>query len=298
MLGFTLIEMIATIVISSIIAVGVVSFIGRSVDGIDSTSNRNQLASAGRTAIDRMAMELHNALPRSIRTTTPTPGGDQCIEFVPVVAATSYINPRFRGAGSMTFDIVDIYEGGAVVYPNPPAPKYAVIYPRRQNLLYDGDNGPSTGWPSFPNNRPIQEITSIAASVSPDQSTVTLVANHRFRRRSPNRRFFIVEDPVSFCVVDDKLYRYTNYGFYTTQVTVEEEVGTCEVALNQRCLPNYSAAPDKTLITNNIVNTGLTAFEVGVQTLTRNALVEIELNFSADGDTVLLNHDILTRSVP
>ena len=70
------------------------------------------------------------------------------------------------------------------------------------------------------------------------------------------------------------------------------------VALNQTCLPNYSAAPDKTLITNNIDNTGLTAFSVGVQTLTRNSLVSLELNFILDGDTVLLNHDVLTRSVP
>jgi len=296
--GFTLIEMISTIVISSIIAVGIVTFIARSVEGIDSTANRNQLATAGRTAIDRIAMELHNALPNSIRTTTATGGGDQCIEFVPVAAATSYINPRFRGAGSATFDIVDVYEGGSVIYPNPPPPKYAVIYPNRQNQLYDGDNGPSTGWPNFPSNRPIQEITSIAASASPDRSTVTLVKAHRFNRRSPNRRFFIVEDPVSYCVVGDKLYRYTNYGFYTTQVSQEEETGVCEVALNQTCLPDYAAAPDKTLITNNIDNTGLTAFSVGVQTLTRNSLVSLELNFTLDGDSVLLNHDVLTRSVP
>ena len=138
----------------------------------------------------------------------------------------------------------------------------------------------------------------MAASASANRTTVTLVKSHRFRRRSPTQRFFVVEDPVSFCVVGDKLYRYSNYGFYTSQVSQEEESGVCEVASNQTCLPNYNSAPYKTLITDSIDNTGMTAFTVGSQTLTRNSLVEIELNFVADGESITLNHEVLTRSVP
>lgn len=296
--GFTLVEMILAIVVSAILAAGIVEFIGRSVEGLDSSSNRNQLASAGRTAIDRLALELHNALPNSIRATTATAGGNQCIEFIPVHAATSYINPSFRGSGSSSFDIVDIYEEGGVIYPSTTPAKYGVIYPNRINLLYDGDNGTSTGWPNFPSNLPIQEITSIAASGTADQTTVALVKSHRFRRRSPNLRFFVVEDPISYCVVGDKLYRYTNYGFYASQVSQEEESGVCELALDQRCLPNYAAAPDKMLITNNINNTGQTAFTIGAQSLRRNSLVAIEMNFTSDGDVVRLSHEVLSRSVP
>lgn len=297
--GFTLIEMVVTIVIGAIMAVGIVNFIGNAADSVETTSNRNRLASAGRTAIDRIALELHNALPNSIRATTPTAGGDQCIEFIPVVAATSYINPPFTGSGGTTFNIVDIREDGVVIYPGAPPTKYAVIYPRRRNQMYDGDNGASTGWPNFPTRRPIQEITSIANdATTANQSTVTLIKTHRFRRRSPSQRFYVVEDPISFCVVGENLYRYTNYGFYTSQVTQEEQSGVCEVALNQRCLPNYNAAPDKTLIADSIDNTGLTAFSVTSQSLARNSLVAIEFNFTEDNDTVRLNHEVLTRSVP
>lgn len=297
--GFSIIEMIVAIVVSSIIAIGIVDFIGRSAEGIESTANRNQLATAGRTAIDRMAMEIHNSLPNSIRATTATAGGDQCIEFIPVVAATSYVNPSFSSGGSSSFDIVDILVEGLVVHPSTTPPKYAVIYPRSQSRLYDGDNGASTGWPNFPTNRrPIQEISSIANSTTSNQSLVTLVTSHRFRRRSPTQRFFIVEDPISYCVVGDKLYRYNNYGFFASQVTQEEETGVCEKSSNETCLPNYSMAPDKMLITDNIDNSGLTAFTVGSQSLRRNSLVAIELNFSSDGDTVTLNHEVLTRSVP
>ena len=291
--GFTLIELVVTIVISAILAVGIVSFIGDSVSSLTTSTNRNQMASAGRVALDRLAMEVHNALPNSIRATTATGAGDQCLEFIPVRAASSYINPPFTGGGGITFDVVDFTPSQHGVTGG-----YAVIYPSVQNHLYDGDNGASTGWPSFPNRRPIQEIASIQDSVSPNQSTVTLVTTHRFNNTSPNLRFFVVEDPISYCVVGDKLYRYTNYGFFTSQVTVEEEVAVCEKALNQRCLPNYSDSPNKMLISDSIDNTGLTAFTVGTQSLNRNALVVIELNFVANGESIKLNHEVLTRSVP
>lgn len=289
--------MIVVIVVSSIMLIGVIGYITDAVEGLSASTNRNQLASAGRTAIDRLAMELHNAMPNSIRATTATAGGDQCIEFIPIRASTSYINPSFSGGGTTSFDVVDFIPSQHGVTGG-----FAVIYPNRQNQIYDGDNGAYALWPNFPSNRPIQGITDIQDSVTADQSTVTLVKSHRFNRRSPNLRFFVAEQPVSFCVVSDKLYRYTDYGFFTTQVSAEES-GTCIVTTPDRCLPNYaalSAAPPriKTLITDSIDNTGLSAFTVGNQTLTRNSLVSIELNFSRDIDSVSLNHEVLTRSVP
>lgn len=286
--GFTIIEMILAIVISSILAVGIVDFIGRSVDSLDSSTNSNRLASAGRIAIDRMAMEIHNSLPNSIRVSTVS-SGDQCLEFVPVRAASTYVNPPFGGGGGTTFDVVEFEpdqegETGG----------YAVIYPNNISQIYDGENATTSG---FPFRGPIEEITDIQDSTpaSVNTSEVTLVASHRFRRRSPNKRFFVVDQPVSYCVKSDNLYRYTNYGFYDTQTTTEKISGVCGVA---RCLPDYTTAPDKMLITDSIDNSLLTAFTIGAQTLRRNSLLAIVLNLASDGDTVTLNHDVLTRSVP
>jgi MSHA biogenesis protein MshO len=304
--GFSLIEIVAVIFISSIMAAGVIGYIGRAAEGIDTAENMNRLASSGQLAINRLSFELHNALPNSIRA-TPTSGlnatGDQCIEFIPVRAATTYINPSFGGGGSSAFEVVDFVpsqhnaDGG-----------YAVIYPNNQSRLYDGDNGAYALWPNFPTNRPTQEIftatiptptNGIEDSASADQSTVTLVKAHRFRRRSPNKRFFVVDDPISYCVKGDKLYRYTDYGFFTAQTDVEES-GGCVVTTPARCLPNYAAGPTrkKVLITDSIDNAGLIAFSVGNQNLRRNSLVQIELTFSSGGDSITLNHDVLTRSVP
>lgn len=299
--GFTLVELVMVLVVSGILAAGVISYIGRSVEGLTDTANRNQLATVGRIAINRLAMEMHNALPNSIRATTAGGGGDQCIEFIPVRAATTYINPSFGGGGTVSFEVVDFNPSQHGV-----SGGFAVIYPNRPDLFYDGDEGGTGGtyanWPTFPNRRPIQEIVDIQNSTSADQSTVTLVQAHRFRRRSPNQRFFVVEQPVSFCVSGSKLYRYTDYGFFTNQTSTEES-GSCVVTTPARCLPNYAAlgaSPPriKTLVIDSIDNTGITAFTVGVQTLDRNALVSIDLNLSANGESVRLRHEILTRSVP
>lgn len=300
--GFTIIEAVVAIVVTSILAIGIVSYIGDTVTSIDNAANRSRLASSGRIAIQRLSAELLNSLPNSVRVTTATGGGDQCIEFIPFRAVTKYINPSFGGSGSTSFQVVDFQPDQEGV-----SGGYAVIYPRRQNLLYDGDEGGAasnsgSSWPTFPNRRPIQAISNITSGTSANQSTVNLVTSHRFRRRSPTERFFVVDQPVSYCVVGDKLYRYTDYGFYTSQVTEEEESGICvrTATDSDRCLPDYSAGPDrkKVLITDNIDNSGLTAFSVSAQTLTRNSFISIELNMSADGDSIRLNHGVLARSVP
>lgn len=295
--GFTLIELIVVIVVSSILAIGTVTFISRTVDGLNSAANRNKLASAGRTAIDRMSLELHNALPNSIRTAGGV-GGDQCIEYIPVRAATTYINPAFSNPGTSSFDVVDFVEDNAVFLPAAPPALYAVIYPRNINRVYDGDNGVAALPPVFNNRRPMQAITSIVdhASIT-NLSTVNLAAAHRFRRRSPNERFFVVTQPVSFCIVGSNLYRYSNYGFHQTQ-TVIEESGSCDAATANRCLPNYGNHPtaaNKKLVVDSI-SSG--AFSVGNQNLTRNSLVSIELDMTLNGDSISLKHEVLTRSVP
>jgi MSHA biogenesis protein MshO len=289
--GFTIIEMVVAIVVGAVIAIGIVDYIGRSVEGIDSAANRNQLASAGRTAIDRMAMELHNALPNSIRAMYVS-DNDQCIEFIPITGATVYIDPPFTGSGGSSFNVVQ-FEPDL----NGASDGYAVIYPNLTSEIYDGNNGASGLWPNFPSRGPIEQLTSISTGGT-NVSTITLTKSHRFNRRSPNQRLYIVSDPVSFCIKSNRLYRYTNYGFYDSQTTVEEQATVCEVASNDRCLPNYSSSPDKMLITNNVNNASLVAFTVTPQSLNRNALVSINLNFESEGDVVRLSHEVLARSVP
>lgn len=303
--GFTLIEIVVTLVISATLAAGIFTYIGRTVDGITTASSRNRLASAGRVAIDRLALELHNALPNSIRVSTPTANGDQCIEFVPVVAATTYVNPAFRTPNTINFNVIDFVEDGVATVPTSTDALYGVIYPRNTAQLYqDGSTAPVRST--------LHQIASIADITTPPADvglmTITLSSTGRYRRRSPSERFFVVKQPVSFCIVsnpdpliidNDKLFRHTNYGFIQNQPTTElPSDDTCLLTAPDGCLSNYNTSPDKVVIMDRINNTGLTAFTVGNQNLRRNSLVGIEFNLESNGDSVALNHEVLSRSVP
>lgn len=268
--GFTLIEIVITIVVSSIIAVGIVSYIGDSVTGYISAGNRNQLASSGRTVLDRIAMELHNAVPNSVRVTAAGLDGEQCLEFVPFTAASSYVDAPFTGLGADEFEAVDFNPAQLA---GPGAGLFAVIYPISMDALYLGGNpGPRA------------EIDEIADPDNGDgKVTLTLTGDHRFSRRSPVQRLYVTGQPVSFCVTGNRLFRYRNYGFEETQPAVAD-------------LPTQ--APDRALISDQINNAGLTAFTLQEPSLRRNAIVRMNFMFEELTDVINLNHEVQLRNVP
>lgn len=270
--GFTLIEMVTSIVIASILAVGIVSYIADSAEGFASSSNRSRLAGSGRAALDRMTLELHNALPNSIRVNAAAGNGDQCLEYMPVRKATTYINAPFTAGGATSFEVINFE---SLTPTTSPAGIYAAIYPVQTADLYNYND----------NLGPFALVDAISdPSASDGKMTVTLDVSHRFSKRSASSRVFLVDQPVSFCVVGDKLYRYQNYGVEATQCTPAS------------CLP--STLPDRALFAESVDNTGLTAFSIGSATLRRNELVSFELTMTSQGDSVRLNHEVITHNVP
>lgn len=289
--GFTLIEMIVVIVVSSILAIGVINFLGNAITGYDSAASRNKLALSARIAIDRLSIELHNSLPNSLRVSTASANGDQCLEFVPVKAATTYVNPPFDSAG-IAFDVIQFFPNIESITDG-----YVAIYPTQVNELYDAEHATTTG---FPVVGAIEAVASVldTTPASPQMSRITLLSSHRFSAQSPNSRLFLVDEPISYCVKGERLIRYTGYGFYAIQATAEAAIGVCVVSSGDRCLPSASGGGSRMLIVEDISNAGLTAFSLIPQTLARNALVSLEFNLSSQQETVRMNHQVLTRSVP
>lgn len=297
MKGFSLVEMVVAIVIMSIISIGLVRFILDSSQGYLNSANRNQLSAAGRMVIDRLSIELHNTLPNSIRITgayTSASGpvlggdalaGDQCIEFILVRAATTYINPPFRPRSSTTgFNVIDFVPDQDNV-----TDVYAAIYPIRTSEIYQGPL-PVTG--------PVAHITMVNDMDTMDGINELDMDLHRFTRRSRFNRVFLTDQPVSYCVKGDRIYRYTNYGFTTSQIRPVDIGGACSAG---SCLP--SSTPNRVLITTLVDNAALTdagsqAFDQLAATRRRNAVVQLEINFSKNGDVVLLNHEVLLQNTP
>lgn len=253
--GFTLVELVTVIVILGILAVGTVSFIGDSSRGFAATVARTELASEARFVVDRLARELRNALPGSVRVS------GSCLEFVPVVAASRYVTLPVATPAS-SFRAVPL--GPLPV----PAGIRVAVYP-------DG------GAYALSSPGAISPVAAVSAPGPGNEVTVSLATAHRFDSESPGRRFFVVTDPVSYCVDGGALYRYVGYGFAAAQ----PGPGTLPAGL-----------PDRSLMLERI--TSPAPFSVSGATLTRNAVVGLDLALARDDDAVRLEHVVQVRNVP
>ncbi|HEY0961437.1 MAG TPA: prepilin-type N-terminal cleavage/methylation domain-containing protein [Pseudomonadales bacterium] len=299
--GFSFVEIVVAIVIMGILAAGIVQFIVDSASGYSVAAVRNQVAASGRVVIDRISMELHNALPESVRVSTPLTSvdagnglgaaGDQCIEFMPVYRATTYLNPRIRPAAASTapFNVVDFVP--------PPAnfpfdDHYAVIYPTSTTDLYKD---------VFSDTEAIVEVSVDDVDNGDGIQELTPQASHRFKRASSVDRLFLVKTPVSFCVSGNKLFRYSDYGFSTAQRVPLTTGDSCAAGMGE-CLP--AETPGRVLISDQLDNSAFTggsngqAFDVEPANRRRNAVIQLQLLFSQRGEQVLLNHEIMQQSTP
>ena len=266
--GFTLIELIIAIVIMGILSLGTVQFMLNTSDAYDQTARRDQLASAGRVAIEKMSREIRNALPNSVRVAS------NCIEFVPVLGGSSYISiPTLAASSSATsFDSVPFSSGSV-----PSIIGRAAVYPLNAVDIYQL-TASSVISP--------QITTASAALISNSAVSVAWASSHQFLTESPTKRWFMVDSPTSFCLTGGNLYRYQggSYGFEATQPTVAST------------LPG-TVADGRSLLATEVISEG-TAFTSVAATLQRNAMVQIDLSFTELGEGIRINHEVQLRNVP
>ncbi len=231
--GFTLIELIMVIVVASVLGMGVVSFLGHSVEGYVDTAQRQQMAMAGTSAMEKMSRRLRDALPNSIRVGS----SGRCIEFIPILAGSEYLSVPIATAAS-TFDAVTGARASAVT-------GRVVVYPISTSALYN---------PSNPGTLTTVDGTLPAGT---GQVTVTLDAAHQFVQDSPTRRFFVVNTPMTYCQVGTQLFRYQGYGFNSTPAW--PPTGGTRTLILDNLVANsvtFDYLP-ATLVRNAVVNLGL-----------------------------------------
>ena len=95
--GFTLVEAIVVIVITGIIGGMVAVFIRSPVQGYMDAQRRAELTDVADTAVRRLARDIRQALPNSVRIAGD--GSDQCIEFMPTKIGARY-RTAVDGAGN------------------------------------------------------------------------------------------------------------------------------------------------------------------------------------------------------
>ncbi len=258
--GFTLIEITIVIVMVGVIAVVGSQFLVSSIDGYRTAEIANKLAERGRLSIEQITREIHMALPNAIRTSS---SGD-CIEFMPIVASTSYQGvlpdpantiPSVSTIPTSSFTLGKGAARHVVVAPFAPAEVYT-------------------------NTSPASKVGVGVLGAAP-YSAIPLASSHNFLRNSLNNRVFITDDPVRYCVVAGNLVRYSNFGLLATTLTNADPGGATDIASHEVA----ATASNK-------------CFVVSGGSEDANIAVHINLVFSKGQISLDLTHQVLIRNVP
>ncbi len=246
------------IVLLGILSIGTVRFINDSSVGFANTVERGELASEAQAVIARVARELRDALPNSVRTTVT----GKCLEFVPALGATIYVSlPTDSAANNFT-----------VVPPDPP--------PVATNLRVAAF--PDSTLYALSTTGAISPLASMGTPDADNVVTVTLAADHQFASPSPTKRLFFVSDPVSLCVDGRNLWRYGNYGFSNPQA----DTSTLPARL-----------PNRSLLAEDI-DSALTTFTVAQAALNRSAIINLNLALERGGTRLEIEHLMQVRNAP
>jgi MSHA biogenesis protein MshO len=270
-MAFTLVELVIVMVVISILATGSVKFISQSAQGLVDSAERQSLASTASIAIEKVLRQVRGALPNSVRTFDD--GGNSCIEFVPILHSSEYLSVPIIIAETdfeaIAFDDADGTELG-----------FVAVYPISENAIYG--ISPATV-------RSVSTNTASASVVgipSANLQTITFSASssYRFPTDSPEKRFYLVSQPISFCEDSiGRLWRYQNYGFHPDS---SEEIPT--------------SGADRILIADSLKVNSL-SFNISPPQLQRNAVVRMSLvivNSSSNAKSINSSQEVQLRNVP
>lgn len=251
--GFTLVELIAVIVITGIIASMVAVFIVKPVEGYVDAIRRAELSDTADETLRRAAREIRLALPNSLRVTSS--GNTNYIEFIPTSAGGRYTDDTMPGNILSFSDTTD--KSFDIVGPLPSVPAISINdYIVISNLgsgyapadAYRRDQAGCTATPASPGCN-IAKVTAVAGS------TVTLDGNpFAFQEppiRSPNGRFQVIPGGVRAVTLacpntaagtlPGNFTRYWNYGFSPSQATAFPLGRSTLLATNANCTIEYAA---------------------------------------------------------
>jgi len=259
--GFTLIELIITIVLGGIVASMTASILTLPVSAYVDVSRRATLTDVAESALNRMQRDIRRALPNSIRISAD----GKTLELLHVVTGGRY---RTHFAADGSGDILDFTQNDTSVDVLGALQNFSninlgsdqlVIYP----LSTSGSNAYAGDNTSILNNTSTASLLNFASTTFP--------------RKSPQQRFFIIDTPISYhCDLsastekDKVLLRYDGYAIQATQPLPPSSGSAIQA--------NYLAS---------------CSFKYNSGSSTRTGLVTLEISVTDEsGETIRLVHQV------
>jgi len=263
MQGFTLVEAVIVIVITGILGAMVAVFIKKPVDSYIDSARRAALTDVADTAVRRMSRDISKALPNSIRTPTT-----QCIEFIPTKAGGRYrAETDSTGAGDIldftaadtSFDMLGA--NSTLSDQTITAGDVIAVYNLGVgiNNAYVGDN--------------TSTVSAIGAGSLANETKIS-IGSKLFPLESGSSRFHVIsstEKVVAYVCSGGKLYRTASNTF----------VSACPIS--------------GAIMANNVSSC---SFVYNSSDLQRNALAQLTVKFTDNGETVSLYHEVHVNNTP
>jgi MSHA biogenesis protein MshO len=281
--GFTLIEMIVTIVVGAIVVAFMAMFIVIPMDAYSAQTRRAELVDDADSALRFMGRDLASALPNSVRVTAS--GTVTAIELLATLSAA-----RYRDGGPLSdpntyldFTTADTEFATTAAFANLTLPwtstsAYLSIY----NVGIPGASAYEMANVITPANTTIT-ITAYSGSLGANQNQVTMSPAFQFAFGSPGKRVYLVTGPVSY-LCDTSAGTLTRYSGYTIAYT--QPVSAAGLS---------SAGATAALVAANV---GACAFALTAGTAQRDALATITLQLTESGESVQLLHEVQIANAP
>lgn len=177
--GFTLIELVAVMVIVGILAAVGSQFAIQAIQSYKTVQARQMLVNQTRVAVERITRQLRNAVPNSVLITNQ----GACVKFLPVLASGRYANDipllnAEKGRDSIAISTISDVVGVAT---------YMLVAPMSTAEIYSSANA------------------AIAPVARIDAKQVYLSSSHKWARESVAKRFYLSAKPQGFCFVNNDL---------------------------------------------------------------------------------------------
>lgn len=325
--GFTLVEMVFTLVISGIILALAAVFITRPIQGYQDLTRRALLVNNAESALRQMAREIRNALPNSVRIDTTIPSGGYALELLPVIDGAMYrdtsgaTSDNTGAAQALAFtagadDQFDIHRLFQRITPPFSSATHRIVINNRGTTNFNAyapatvidtthTSGVITPLSNFvinystttnPPTTVTDETPGIPGSVGATHISFTNLAAtpvfHRFSTSpgsaSPNQRLYIIQTPVTYlCVPNSTTPSLGTLTRYANYPIQSTQPTTAGVLDG---LPDRIRAPVSAQVSACTIKSDFSSVR-------RYGLVTFELTLSdTTGGTVRLLHQVLVEN--
>jgi MSHA biogenesis protein MshO len=233
--GFSLIELVLALIASALLFIALLPFFIKPLEAMVAGGRTGEIVEHAERALSRLASELPNALPNSVRVAC----GGQCLEFIPVVDQADYRALTPPG-DKLDFAAADTSFDVLMALPAAPATGLQVVINNQSSAA----TGASSAYSSDAiNNRGVVAAGTTASNIR--------IASKLFPAPSARQRFFIVGTPVSYLCAPSAsggtLRRYSGYATASAQPTntslgdlIASGVVACQFTVNDSRLVSVS----------------------------------------------------------